>query len=257
MKIKPSLILIALLGLSLITSEAQPRPRGGGGMGGPGPKADIFAGGLKKLLGENKTFSANMEIESPGLTGATMKVPGKIAYNDGKSRMEMDMTKSTMPEEMMAQIKAMSMDLMIIISRPDKKVAYMIYPGLKSYAEMPLDEADAADTADKYKLETNELGKETISGQACTKNKIVITDDKSKKTEITVWVADALKKFPVKIESTEKGQQSTILFKDVKFAKPDDSQFAPPSDYKKYESFGSMMQEQMMKMMGGAGGPPK
>ena len=116
-----------------------------------GPKADLFSGSLKKILGDNKTFSAKLEIESTGPTGAPMKVPGKIAYNDGKSRLEMDMTKGGLPEEMLAQVKAMGMAEMVIISRPDKKVAYMIYPGLKAYAEIPLPESETAEDASKYK----------------------------------------------------------------------------------------------------------
>ena len=249
MKTKLQLLLTAALSLTLISSFAQP----GGGMGSP--KADIFAGGLKKILGDNKAFSAKMEMEATGPTGAPMKVPGKIAYNDGKSRMEMDMTKGGLPEEMLAQVKAMGMDNMVIISRPDKKVAYMIYPGLKAYAEMPLPETETADDSSKYKVETKELGKETVEGQACVKNKITVSDDKDKKTEFTIWQATDLKKFPVKIVSTEGGQASTMIFKEVKLAKPDEAQFDVPKDYKKYASFMALMMEQM-KGMGGPGGLP-
>lgn len=254
MKTKLQLLLTAVLGLTMISAEAQPRQRGGGdGMGGP--KADLFSGGLKKILGDNKTFSAKMEIESTGPGGAPMKVPGKIAYNDGKSRMEMDMTKGGLPEEMLTQIKAMGMDNMVIISRPDKKVAYMIYPGLKAYAEIPLPETETAEQVSKYKVDTKELGKESVEGQACAKNKVTVTDDKEKKTEFTIWQATDLKKFPVKIISTEDGQASTMTFKEVKLTKPEDSQFDAPKDYKKYDSFMALMMEQM-KGMGGPGGPP-
>ncbi len=255
MKTKLQLILTAVLGLTLISAEAQPRQRGGGG-GMGGPKADLFSGSLKKILGDNKTFSAKLEIESTGPTGAPMKVPGKIAYNDGKSRLEMDMTKGGLPEEMLAQVKAMGMAEMVIISRPDKKVAYMIYPGLKAYAEIPLPESETAEDASKYKVETKELGKESVEGQACAKNKVTVIDDKDKKTEFTIWQATDLKKFPVKIISTEEGQASTMTFKEVKLTKPDDSQFDAPKDYKKYDNFMALMMEQM-KGMGGPGGPPQ
>ncbi len=254
MKTKLQLLLTAVLGLTLISAEAQPRQRGGGGSMG-GPKTDIFSGGLKKILGDNKTFSAKMEIEANGPTGAPMKVPGKIAYNDGKSRLEMDMTKGGMPEEMLAQVKAMGMAEMVIISRPDKKVAYMIYPGLKAYAEMPLPETETAEEVSKYKVDTKELGKESVEGQATVKNKVTVTDAKDKKTEFTIWQATELKKFPVKIVSTEEGQASTMTFKEVKLTTPNDSQFDAPKDYKKYDSFMALMMEQM-KGMGGPGGPP-
>jgi hypothetical protein len=232
MKTKLQLLLTAVLGLTLITADAQP----GGGM--DGAKADIFSGGLKKILGDNKTFSAKIEIEATGPTGAPVKMPGKIAYNDGKSRMEMDMTKAGLPAEMLAQVKAMGMDSTVIVSRPDKKVAYMIYPGLKAYAEMPLPETETAEQLSKYKVDTKELAKETVEGQACAKNKVTVTDDKDKK-----------------IVTTEGGQASTMTFKEVKLTKPDDAQFDAPKDFKKYDSFMALMMEQM-KGMGGPGGPP-
>jgi len=49
----------------------------------------------------------------------------------------------SMPEAA-AQMKAMGMDKMIAISRPDKKVTYLVYPGLNAYLEMPLKDADEA-----------------------------------------------------------------------------------------------------------------
>lgn len=254
MKTKLQLLLTAVLGLTLISSEAQPRQRGGGeGMGSP--KADIFSGGLKKILGDNKAFTAKLEIEANGATGARIKMPGKIAYNDGKSRLEMDMTKAGVPDEMMAQIKAMGMADLIVISRPDKKLAYMIYPTLKAYAEMPLPETETADQLSKYTVDIKEIAKESVEGQACVKNKITVTDDKGKKTEFTIWQATELKKFPMKIVSKESGELSTMTFKEVKLSKPEDSQFDPSKDFKKYDSFMALMQEQMMKAMGGPGSP--
>ena len=249
MKTKLQSLLTAILGLTLISAPAQP----GGGMGEA--KADIFSGGLKKILGDNKAFSAKMEIEATGPTGTPIKMPTKIAYNDGKSRMEMDMTKGGLPAEMLAQVKAMGMAEMVIISRPDKKAVYMIYPGLKAYAEMPHPETETPEAVSKYKVETQELAKESVEGQACVKNKVTVTDDKDKKTEFTIWQATEMKKFPVKIVSTDDGQAATMTFKEVKLTKPEGSQFDPPKDFKKYDNFMALMMEQM-KGMGGPGGLP-
>ena len=252
-------IILALtasaLCLSLLSTHAQPGPRGRGMGGPPGPR---FGGDMAKIFGENSTFSADLEftlVSGPGNDGMTM--PGKLAYLDGKSRFEMDMAQmksKQMPP--VDRMKQMGMDKMLVIGRPDKKVTYLVYSGLQSYLESPITDADAGQSESDYKLEITELGKDTVDGHACVKNKVVVTDKNGKAHESTVWNATDMKKFPVKIETKEQENTITMLFKNVKLAKPDAAQFEPPADFKKYDSMMTMMQEQMMKRMGGGAGMP-
>jgi len=151
-------------------------------------------------------------------------------------------------------MKAMGMDQVVTIALPDKKIAWMIYPGLQSYAAVQLSDADSAFTNGDFKVETTEIGKDTVNGHPCVKNKYVVTDDKGVKHESTVWNATDLKKFPVKIETAEHGDNISMLFKDISLAKPAASQFEVPADFKKYDNMQQMMQEQMMKRMGGGMG---
>ena len=239
-------------GLLISTAQAQPGIMHGG-MGGP-PPGPRFGGDMAKIFGENSAFSANLEMHTAGAASGDMTMPGKLAYLDGKSRFELDMSqmksKQMPPAE---QMKQMGMDKLIVIARPDKKVSYVVYAGLESYMENSLRDADANNTEADYKSEITELGKETVDGHACVKNKVVVTDKDGKAHESTVWNATDLKKFPVKVETVENEMTVTMLFKDVKLAKPAADQFEPPTGFKKYDSMMSMMQEQMMKRMGGAG----
>jgi len=209
---------------------------------------------MAKLFGDNSAFSATVEMQMK-MNNQDMTMPGKISFDSGKSRFEMSMSEAKggqLPPEAAAHMKAMGMDRIVSISLPDKNAAYMIYPDMQAYAEMQSGNSAAAVTnADK--VEITELGKETLDGHPCVKNKAIVTDDKNARHEYTVWNATDLKKFPVKIETTEQGHQTTILFKDVKFAKPDASLFTPPSDYQKYGSAQELMQTEMMKRMGGGG----
>jgi hypothetical protein len=150
----------------------------------------------------------------------------------------------------------MGMNSMVMISRPDKKISYMIYPGMQAYAENPLQDRETTASAADFKVETTELGKDTVDGHPCVKTKFIVTDDQGAKHESVVWNATDLKKFPVKIETVQQGQTMTILFKDVNLAKPDAGLFDPPSDYTKYDSMQAMMRAQMMKRMGGGVGMP-
>jgi hypothetical protein len=145
------------------------------------------------------------------------------------------------------------MDKIVMISRPDKKITYMVYPNLEAYTEIAMQNPEAATPATDFKLETAELGKETVDGHPCVKNKAVVSDSKGNKHESTVWNATDLKNFPVKIETAGQGQKATMSFKDVKLAKPEASLFDPPASYKHYDNPMQLMQQEMMKRMGGGG----
>lgn len=255
MKTKHPLLVVALLGLSLLSAPAQPGSPGGGGMGG-GPQGPTFSGRMSKLLGEVTAFSAAIEMQTKDPSGASVTVPGKLAFNEGKSRMEMDLLAAAGKDaEAAAQMKEMGMDSMTIISRPDKKVNYIVNANFQAYVESPIPETESAEAMSKDKVEIKEAGKETIDGHPCIKNLVTVTDEKNAKHEFTVWNATDLKKFPMKIVTEERGQPLTMLFKNVKLAKPDEAQFAPPSGFKRYDNIMAMMMQEMMKRQGG-GIPP-
>lgn len=246
------LLATALISFGLAPAFAQFGPQGGG----QGPH---FGGALDKLFGDNKAFSATMEFQTAGPNGENITMPGKFNFDTGKSRFEMNMSEmqgSQMPPGAVQQMKAMGMDTMISISRPDLKLAYVVYPGLNSYAEMALPESSGSTNPDDYKVETTELGKETVDGHDCVKNKIVITDKDGNKHESTVWNATDLKKFPVKIETNGGGRSVTMRYKEVSFTKPAAGLFNPPSGFTKYDNVQTMMQTEMMKKMGGGLGQP-
>jgi hypothetical protein len=250
---KKNLILLAaaFICLGLLPAQAQPGP--GGAPGGPD-----LSGPMSKLFGDNKAFSAALEMQTKDDSGNTITMPGKISFDAGKSRFEFnmaDMKGGKMPPSAAEQMKAMGLDQMAAITLPDKKIAYLLYPGLQSCVEMKLPEAKAAAASD-YQMETAELGKETVDGHPCVKNKVVVTGKDGAKHESTVWNATDLKNFPVKIQSTEQGRDATMLFKNISLAKPAASQFELPSDYTKYDNMQAMMQQVMMKRMGGGMGMP-
>ena len=243
-------LLITLLAFSIFSAHAQP------GLGAP--KGPQFSGSLTKLFGDNTAFSAALEMQTKD-GNTEIVVPGKLSFDKGKSRFEMDITQikgGKIPAGAAEQMKAMGMDTLVAISRPDKKLNYLIYSGLSAYIESESKDAESTDAAGKYKVETTEVGQETLDGQPCVKNKIVVTDEKGKTHESLVWNATDLKQFPIKIETAEDGTKITMFFKDIKLAKPDDAIFAPPASFKKYDNMMALMQQEIMKRVGGAGGPP-
>jgi hypothetical protein len=240
---------LAILSLSLVLAGSAYGQMGR--MPGPG-----YNSAMAKLFGDNKTFSADVEIQSGASDENQTTIPGKMIVDETKSRFEMnlgDAKGGRMPPSAIQQMKAMGMEKTVTISRPDLKLAYMLYPGMSAYVATPLKE----DTTkpDSFKVESTELGKETVDGHPCIKNKVVVTDDRGKSHESTVWNATDMKKFPVKIVTSEGGNSATLLFKNVSTSKPDAALFNPPSDYKKYDNSQTLMMEQMKKHMGGMNMP--
>ncbi len=251
----PTLVAV-IISAGLLSTHAQFGPRGGmNAMSGP-----QLSGSMAQLFGDHSTFTAELEIQvTDKASGDTATVPGKLAYGEAKSRFEMEISRikgNRMSPEMAGQMKQMGMDSMIVITRPEKKLSYLVYPGLQAYVEAPLQNTDASPSKSDFKVETTELGKETVDGRPCLKNKVIVTDKEGKKLEATVWNATApeLKKFPVKIETVESGNQVVMLYKEIKLAKPAASQFDPPSGFTKYENMQTMMQQIMMKQFGGGQG---
>jgi len=235
-------ILMGVLCLAVGSARAQFGP-------GTGPS---FSGSMAKLFGDNSSFSANVQMQmKSAVSGQPMEMPGKISVSEGKTRFESDMS-----GKLPAQAAAMGLDKTVMIARPDKMLNYMIFPGLQAYFEMPLQTPEAAKPESDFKIELTELGKETIDGHPCIKNKAIVTDSEGNKHEATLWNAKDLNKFPVKIEQDDQGITGTILFKDVKLSKPNADLFEPPAGYTRYANMQAMMQQVMMKRLGGGVGAP-
>ncbi len=224
---------------------------------GSGPR---FDGHMAKLFGPHQFFSCALEVEArPSDRPDGIALPGRLNYAEGKSRLEMDLTKikgGMMPAGMIDQIKALGMAEMAIISRPADGTSVLVYPGLKSYA--PIRDANAKSAApDQYTMASKELGKEPVDGQDCVKNQVTVTGPDGKKFEATVWNATKLKNFPVRIRSEEGGVPFTLNFKEVKFEKPGVALFENPASYTKYDDAQALMRGVIMKKMseatGGAG----
>jgi hypothetical protein len=244
------LFALAALCFGIIPAAAQFNFAGGQTMGG----SDA---GMEKLYGSNQTFSATLLMQvSNGVSPITMS--GKMSFDHGSSRTEMDMADMKgggIPPEAMTQMKSMGLDHMVTVSQSGKKVVYVIYPNAQSYAEMAPPDSTVITTNDSQ-VDITELGKETMDGHPCIKNKAVITDQQGNKHQFTVWNATDLKNFPVKIEMNEQGNAITVSYQNISFSKPDVSSFSPPTGYTKYDSVPEMMQSVMMKKLGGGMGLP-
>jgi hypothetical protein len=100
---------------------------------------------------------------------------------------------------------------------------------------MPLTGEDA--NPDGEKLMRTALGRETIDGHRCVKNRSVVKDKRGMALlEATTWNAADLQNFPLQIETKENGRTSIMHFGQVSFARPDLRLFDLPPGYTMYPS---------------------
>jgi hypothetical protein len=158
----------------------------------------------------------------------------EFATLDGKVRLDIDLSQVQSKDftpSALATIKQAGMDRFVSIFRPDKKLTYVIYPGVQSYQEIAQPKAETEAAEKGLKLEKSSLGTETLDGHPCVKNKVAVKSGKEPVLEAVVWNATDLKDFPIQIEMKEKDRTVRMHFSDVRFVKPDANQFEVPAAY--------------------------
>lgn len=245
---KLTLVLaLGLLSVALGTAQAQ---------NGPAPAFPSLSGMMGKLFGDNLAFSSGIEMQSTGADGNPITVPAKISFDHGNVRFDMnlaDIKGAAVPPTAIAQMKSMGLDQMSMVTRVDQMKGYVIYPNAQSYLAKHVSGADVQTNLSDVKMETTQIGKETIDGHDCVENKVVVTNANGEKQESTVWNATDLGNFPIKIQTNQGGRSSTLTFKDVSRSKPDSTTFDVPSGYQQYDSPQALARGVVMKKMGGGG----
>jgi hypothetical protein len=188
-----------------------------------------------KLFGAVSAFTARVETQVLDGSGQTwVNMPLDFAALDNKVRMDINLEQTTskdLPAGTIAGLKQAGMDRIISIFRPDKNATLVVYPNSKTYVIMPLDVGETQAFQKGLTMEKTALGKETIDGHPCVKNKTVVKNQQGAVLEATTWNATDLKELPIQIET--KGKDTTVImrFKQVQLAKPDSTKFEVPAGY--------------------------
>ena len=239
--------LMGLMGIGMMVAGVSLAAGRGTGGGDPGRAImDHFSAILK-----SQSFSATMVFSGSSARQKTPMPPmeGKFLVLQGMVRMEMDMTKAMAAAPGRGAGELTGMEKMIVISRPDKKVSYLIMPGLQAYCEMAFPKEAAEQAAESAKIDRTAEGSETLEGYACEKFLNTVTAKDGKTAVIHTWEAKDLGGMPIKMTGKNDDGEATLSFKDIKTGKPDASLFEPPADYQKYDSPQAMMMSGVMKMM--------
>ena len=149
-------------------------------------------------------FSATEVLNHNGVTSS-----GKIYVSGGKMRMESGGK--------------------VLITRSDKKVAYMLVPAKKAYTEQSFVSGGMLMEKDPDESSRKIIGKEAVGDKMTTKYIVEYKQESGKET-VYQWIGEDTG-IPLKI-SAETGSW-TIEYKDVVPGKQPSVLFEVPSDYKK------------------------
>lgn len=230
---------------------------------GSGPSPAGMNSALVRLFGANN-FTAVASVTVKDASGnQVLSTPMDFALLEGKLRVQIDVSQMKNKEmSPAAATSLMQMGLARVVSviRPDKQAVYVIYPDRKALVHLPFSKEDAAAAAATPKIQRTVLGKETVDGHPCNKVKVVMTTDKAPPIEAITWNATDLKEFPIQVQTTERGNTSVILFRQLRFSRPEAKLFDPPAGFTTYASPQELMQgvaRDLQKAKGGAPAPKK
>jgi hypothetical protein len=219
--------------------------------------AGTMSAALSKLFGDISSFKAKAEVRVLDASNQE-KISMPIAYQmlDKKVLIDIDLTQMKNKElsaGMAGMLKQMGMARITTIFRPDKNLAYVTYPDQKAMLSMPLPAESPAAAKGDNKLEKTALGKETIDGHPCVKNKVVITGNDGNNIDAILWNASDLKDFPIQIQTQDKEVTTVLRFKDVDLTKQDAKDFEAPTGYTLFKDQQELQQSLLSKMPGPAG----
>ena len=242
--------------LTCLSSLAQGFSLDGGGGGAPG--ADF--GVLSKLFSKVAGFTARSEVRVLDKDQKEIiNVPMDFAMLDKNTRMEIDVAKmknKDLPVGTIDLLQQMGMDKIVTVIRPDRKTLHVIYPRANCYMTLPMKPEDL-EAAEKAAVKTESLGKETLDGHACVKNKVTIKPAKGDPQTFTVWNATDLKDFPIQT-LTRQGEDSVITrYTNVQLQRPDAKQFEPPAGFEEFKGQAAFQAGMLKKTVGGGAPPAK
>lgn len=208
---------------------------------------------LVRLVEGFTGFTAQLEIRTLDAKGVeTLNAPMQFSLLDGKMRGELDVTRlksKDLPALAATAAKSVGMDRVITLVRPDKKESYLLYPTFHACVVAPLDEEDVAALNKPARLTKTPIGKETLDGHLCVKNKVVVTEPDGRQHEATVWNAADLKGFPVQIQTLDETDTILLRFRTVKFERPAARLFDLPAGTAKYDDASDLTHAVMKKLL--------
>lgn len=191
---------------------------------------------LRYLLGPDAAFTA-----SGVLTGISTNDEESFVFElnyavlQRRIRTESDLSKmrgAHACDNAQDHIRDVGMDQIVSIIDPELKRNYTVYPRAGVYLDTPLDWRERLkEIADVQKTA---LGPDTVGGHPCIKYRVFAVDQIGDESELLVWEATNLNRFPIQMRYEVEQGMFTMRFSNVKLAAPDITAFQPPAEFCRY-----------------------
>jgi len=208
---------------------------------------------LVRLFGDHKAFTARLRVQMTDPQGQeTLNAPMQFALLDGKMRGELDITKmksKDLPALAASAAKSVGMEKVITLVRPDQQETYLLYPAFQACIVAPLDAEDVAALKQPAKIRREPLGRETVDGHPCIKNRVTVTEPNGLQHEATVWHATDLKEFPLRIQTMDGTDTLVMQFSQIRFERLAAKEFDLPAGTIRYKDAQALSQAVMQKYL--------
>jgi hypothetical protein len=202
----------------------------------PGGSAGGVNAALTLLFGNTTAFTSKVEAQILDASHKeSLRMPMNFAELDTKTRVEIDVSQiqsRSLSAQQVKEMKDAGLGKIVSIIRPDKKVSYILYPGVQSYTIVPMPKEESDVLASKLKINKTELGRETVDGHPCVKRHVTVANGERTVLDAVTWNATDLKDFPVQIQTQDKGNTSILHFRQIQFTRPEAKLFEIPDRYK-------------------------
>jgi hypothetical protein len=225
-------ILIAVLGAGCAHSDkhkADELPARVTGIPAPTPPT-FLNGALAVLLTNVDGFRARVVLEGPASADRSGMITGELM---GRSSKLLFAPEPGTPKDKYSRVEDFS-----YIWNVDENRGFLLSGPLQGYAPI-------SSTTHFTNVVSGGSGSspEKVSGYLCQKSEVKVIASDGTETAFQVWRAVDLKGMPVRIKCSVNGTPHTLTLSKIRLESPPDDLFLPPSDFTKYASAETMMNE--------------
>jgi len=122
----------------------------------------------------------------------------------------------------------------IVVSRPDKKLTWILMPDKKAYLEQTYSSSNVQGTTKKMAGEVSrtKIGKEKVSGLNCTKYRITVKHGEETQSFLQ-WIHPSM---PAPVKTQAEDGSWSMEFSEILICSPPASMFEIPAGYTKMDS---------------------
>ena len=195
---------------------------------------DFMVGPVTAVLTNLNGFSAHINSTIASAGGVSHTTSGELLGREGKLVYQ--------PALAIKGKRARTEGGLFFIWDENKHSGYVLSEALQGYAPIK----SGMESSGQYAL-VKEGIQENIDGHPCHRCDAVVTSDRGLKSRLTLWRADDLGHFPIRIESVNGPDQMTLDFSDIRQEYPSQGLFLPPDGFTPYASSVSLMNELIVR----------